>query len=291
MAKGIPSAPYDLQRDNTLKIGTRLLVGAGMPTFGIKVNDLTLIEAARLGQVISTMRQTASITPGKNSAPYAFVNVSGTQCDANAVWSRLQMEGFELSPKQWDNHDDKADFSLAPARPSTASASRQPSLPLTVVNKGNMAVYVVYDQHERRTKFDKSVKSDTFGNVDGPEYASSCVSHVAWSPLPSLCDAQQVPAAHVGSVVAALSVRQACSGCVAVLCLASITPYVAQWLRAGQHTPLHMRPEPRDALAECLGCLYAGMLWLSGCAQAQVTLHIQKSWLRACLHAPLHMHA
>ncbi len=77
------------QRDDTLKIGTRLLVGAGMHTFGIKVNDLTRIEAARLGQVISTMRQTTSITPGKSSAPYAFVNVSGTQRDVNAVWSRL----------------------------------------------------------------------------------------------------------------------------------------------------------------------------------------------------------
>jgi hypothetical protein len=192
---------------NTLQIGARLLGGAGAraPTFGIKVNVLTPNEAARLGQVISTMRQTASITPGKNSAPYAFVNVSGTQRDADAVWSRLQMEGFALSPKQWDNDDEK-DFSHALARPATATASRHPVLPLAAVNEGNMAgmitaalrglappgassvqfkvghstslgvesfsldLSVVYGQHAGRTKFDKSVKRDTFGNVDGPEY-------------------------------------------------------------------------------------------------------------------------
>ncbi len=28
----------------------------------------------------------------------------------------------------------------------------------------------VYGQYAGRTKFDKSVKHDTFGNVDGPEY-------------------------------------------------------------------------------------------------------------------------
>ena len=47
---------------NTLQIGARLHGGPGAraPTFGIKVNVLTPNEAARLGQVISTMRQTAS---------------------------------------------------------------------------------------------------------------------------------------------------------------------------------------------------------------------------------------
>ena len=140
---------------NTLQIGARLLGGAGAraPTFGIKVNVLTPIEA-----------------------------------DVDAVWSRLQM------PKQWDNGDEKVDFSHALARPATASASRHPVLTLSLGVSFSLDLSVVYGQHAGRTKFDKSVKRDTFGNVDGPEYASSCVSHVAWSPLLSLCDAQQVPA-------------------------------------------------------------------------------------------------
>jgi len=134
---------------NTLQIGARLLGGAGAraPTFGIKVNVLTPNEAARLGQVISTMRQTASITPGKNSAPYAFVNVSGTQRDADAVWPRLQMEGFTLSPKQWDNDDEKVDFSHALVRPATVSASRHPVLPLAVVNEANYEVLYRMTHH------------------------------------------------------------------------------------------------------------------------------------------------
>jgi hypothetical protein len=85
---------------NTLQIGARLLGGAGAraPTFGIKVNVLTPIEA-----------------------------------DVDAVWSRLQM------PKQWDNGDEKVDFSHALARPATASASRHPVLTLAAVNEGNVA--------------------------------------------------------------------------------------------------------------------------------------------------------